>query len=102
MVTTELPVDQSPPAANTRGATPCKEQAQVAEKGKLKKVDKGKGKMIEPEKPKKPVLRTGGAFKIYEPQAPVPFELPVIQLPKKSPILKKKYVEAPTPSSQVT
>ena len=54
-------------------------------------MDKGKGKMTEP---KKSALQTGGAFKIYEPRAPVPPEPPVIQLPKKSPILKKKPVEA--------
>ena len=54
--TTRLLVNQSPPAANTRGTTPRKEQAQATDKGKLKKVDKGKGKMIEPEKPKKLAL----------------------------------------------
>ena len=42
--TTRLPVDQSPPTANTRGATLRKEQAQTAEKGKLRRVDKGKAK----------------------------------------------------------
>ena len=76
--TTRLPVDQSLPAANTQGTTPRKEQAQAVDKGKLKKVDKGKGEMIKPEKPKKLALRTGGAFKTYEPQAPVPPKLPVI------------------------
>ena len=94
--TTRLLVDQSPPAVNTRGATPRKEQAQATDKGKLKKVDMGKGKMIEPEKPKELALRTGGAFKIYEPQAHVPSKPPLIQSPKKSPIPKKKMVEAPS------
>ena len=42
-----------PPTANTRGATPRKDQAQAVGKGKSKNMDKGKGKMIEPEKPKK-------------------------------------------------
>ena len=102
VATTRLSVDQSPPADNTRGATPRKEQAQVADKGKLKKMDKGKGKMIEPKKPKKPALQTGGALKIYEPQAPVPLKLPIIQSLKKSPVMKKKTVEAPPTSSQIT
>ena len=48
-----VPISLGPPAANTRGATPRKDQTQVANKGKSKKVDKGKGKMIEPEKPNK-------------------------------------------------
>ena len=51
--------------------------------------------MTELEKPKKSVLQTGRAFKIYELRALVPPELLVIQLPKKSPIRKKKPVEAP-------
>jgi hypothetical protein len=33
-------------AVNTRGATPQKDQAQAVDKGKSKKVNKGKGKMI--------------------------------------------------------
>ena len=58
-----------PPAANTRGVNPRKNQAQVAGKGKSNQLDKGKGKMIEPEKPKKAVpfpLQTGGVFKIHD------------------------------------
>ena len=51
----KVPINPSVLAANTRGATPQKNQAQVVEKNKSKKVDMGKGKMIEPEKPKKPV-----------------------------------------------
>ena len=45
-----------PPAANTRGVTPRKDQAQAVGKGKSKHMDKGKGKMIKPEKPKKVAL----------------------------------------------
>jgi hypothetical protein len=59
----------------------------------------GKGKMIELEKLKKVVafpLQTGGAFKIYEPKAPVPPESPTAPLAKKSPILTKKLVEFPS------
>jgi hypothetical protein len=44
------PANQSPPAVNTRGATPRKDPAQDADKGKAKKVDKGKGILIDPEK----------------------------------------------------
>ena len=72
--TTRLPIDPSPPAANTRGATPRKDKAHLVDNNKSKKVDKGKGKIIEPEKPKKLTLQTGGAFKIYEPRALVPSE----------------------------
>ena len=58
-----------PPATNTRGATPRKDQAQAIGKGKSNQMDKGKGKMIEPEKPKKAALfplQTGGVFKIHD------------------------------------
>ena len=57
-------------------------------------MDKGKGKMTEPEKPKKPALQTGRAFKNYEPRALIPPEPLLIQSPKKSSILKKKSAEA--------
>ena len=50
---TRVRFNPGPPAANTRGATPRKDQAQVTGKGKSNQMDKGKGKMIEPEKPKK-------------------------------------------------
>ena len=57
-------------------------------------MDKGKGKMIEPEKPKKAVpfpLQIGGAFKIYE-KAHVPLASPVAQPVKRE---KKKSVAGP-------
>jgi hypothetical protein len=60
-------------------------------------MDKGKGKMIELEKLKKvaPIpLQAGRAFKIYEPEAPVPFVLLAKPPKKKSLVLKKKPVEA--------
>jgi hypothetical protein len=41
----EVPANSGLPAANTWGATPRKDQAQAADKGKSKKVDKGKGKV---------------------------------------------------------
>jgi hypothetical protein len=82
-----LPFDPSPPTANTRGATPRKDQAQVTDKGKFAKVDKGKGILIEPERPEKVVypIQTGGVFKIREPRAPTP---PA----KKSPQVEKKNI----------
>ena len=92
-VTARLSIDQSPLAANTQGATPRKDQAHMVNNNKSKKVDKGKRKMIEPEKPKKLALQVGKAFKIYEPRAPVPPKPPVTQPAKKSPIPKKKPVE---------
>jgi hypothetical protein len=58
-----IPTNLGPLAANTRGATPRKDQAQAIDKGKSKKVDKGKGKMIELEKPEKvvyPIMTDGG------------------------------------------
>jgi hypothetical protein len=69
-----VPFNPSPPAANTWGATPRNDQAQATNKGKSEKVDKGKGKMIEPEKPEKVVypIMTGGAFKIHERKALTP------------------------------
>jgi hypothetical protein len=69
-----VPVNPSPPAVNTRGVTPRKDQAQAADKGKSKKVDKGKGILIKPEKPKKVVypIQTGGVFKIRDPKALTP------------------------------
>jgi hypothetical protein len=62
-----------------------------------KKVDKGKGVLIEPEKPKKAVypIRTGGDFKIREPRAPTPLVLPIAPPSKKSPVVEKKKVEVP-------
>ena len=88
-----VPINPGLPATNTRSATPRKEQAQVADKSKLK-MDKGKGKVIEPEKPKKATpfpLQTCGAFKIYE-KDPVPLAPPVIQLVKRE---KKRSFEGP-------
>jgi hypothetical protein len=61
-------------------------------------VDRGKGKMIEPEKPKKsaPIpLQTGGAFKIYKPTAQVSPAPPAAQPVKKSSIEKKKKKKKP-------
>ena len=79
-------VNPSPPAANTRGATPKKGKAQAVDKGKSKAVDKGKskvvdkgkGKMIELEKPEFIPLQTGEAFKIYEPKDPTPQHLQLL------------------------
>ena len=73
-----------PPVANTRGATPRKDQAEAVGKGKSSQLDKGKGKMIEPEKPKKTILfpfQIGGAFKIRdkEPAPPAPIAPQPIQ-----------------------
>ena len=59
----------------------------------------GKGKMFEPEKPKKPTfvsLQTSRAFKIYERKALVPPESLVTQPMKKSLALKNKPVETPS------
>jgi hypothetical protein len=92
----KVPFDHSPPAANTRSATPRKDQAQTA-KDKSKKVDKGKGKIVEPEKPKKVVypIQTGGVFKIREPRLPSPPVLPIASLAKKSPLVEKKNIGVP-------
>jgi hypothetical protein len=67
---TKVPVDPSPPAVNTRGATPKRIRARPrcwtrASPRIWTKDD------VETEKPKKPKLplQTGGAFKIYEPKA---------------------------------
>ena len=73
-----------PLAANTRGATPRKDQAQAVGKGKSKQIDKGKSKMIEPEKPKKAALfplQTGGVFKIHDkdPAPPAPEVTQLVQ-----------------------
>jgi hypothetical protein len=96
-VTRELvrvPLDPSPPAANTRGATPRKGKAPVAG-DRSTKVDKGKGKMVEPEKPKKTTypIQTGGVFKIREPRRPSPPVFPVAP-PKKSPLTEGTKTEA--------
>jgi hypothetical protein len=97
---TKVPINQGDPsAANTRGATPRKDQVQVADKGKSKKMDKGKGNMIELEKPRKAAplpLQTGEAFKIDEPKAPIPPESSTTPLAKKSSALMKKPVELPS------
>jgi hypothetical protein len=67
----------------------------VIDKDKSKVVDKGKGKMVVPEKPKKAEfipLQTGGAFKIYKPKDLVPPAPLVTQPAKKSLVLKNKPV----------
>jgi hypothetical protein len=51
-------------------------------------LDKGKGKMVKPEKPKKLEsipLWVGVAFNIYKPKDPVPLAPPVIETVKRSP-----------------
>jgi hypothetical protein len=84
-----IPLDPSPPAANTRGATPRKDKAPTAG-DKSTKVDKGKGKMVEPEKPKKTTypIQTGGDFKIKEPRRPSPPVLPIAPPIRKSPLIE--------------
>jgi hypothetical protein len=79
-----VPVNLSPPTANTWGATPRKDQAQTADKGESKKVDKGKGILIEPEKVVYPI-QTGGDFKICEPKAPTPQPSQWCHRPRKAP-----------------
>ena len=77
--------NSSPPAANTRGATLQKDKAQAA--------DKGKGKMVEPEKPKKAMqfpLQTGRVFKIHDKESAPP-ALAINQPEKK----EKKTIEVP-------
>jgi hypothetical protein len=63
---------------------------------KSKKVDKGKGKMVEPEKPKKTTypVQTGGTFKIREPRPPSPPVLPIAPPIKKSPLVEGTRTEA--------
>jgi hypothetical protein len=90
-----VPLDPSPLAANTRGATPRKDKAPTAG-DKSTKVDKGKGKMVEPKKPKKTtyLIQTGGDFKIREPRHPSP-PVFLIALPiKKSPLTEETKTEA--------
>jgi hypothetical protein len=61
-------------------------------------VDKGKGKLIEPEKPKKAapfLFQTSGAFKILEKDL-VPPTPPVFQPVKRGPAEKKKPVKKMT------
>jgi hypothetical protein len=91
-----LPFDPSPPTANTRGATPRKDQAQVTDKGKFAKVDKGKGILIEPERLEKVVypIQTGGVFKIREPRAPTPPAKKSHQVEKKNIGVSPKVVRA--------
>ena len=82
-----------PLAANTRGATPRKDQVQAIGKGKSKQMDMGKGKMIKPEKPKKAALfplQTGGVFKIHD-KDPAPSAPAVTQFVQ----WEKKQTEAP-------
>jgi hypothetical protein len=88
--------NMGPPTANTRGVTPRKDQAQAANKGKSKKIDKGKGKMTEPKKPKNAVypIQTGGAF-THEWKALTPLASPMVPPKKKSPTMEKKKVEVP-------
>jgi hypothetical protein len=62
-------------------------------------VDKGKGKMVELEKPRKAApfpLQTGGAFKIYERKAPTSLKSPMVPSAKKSPVPVKKPEEIPS------
>jgi hypothetical protein len=90
-----VPLDPSPPAANTRGATPRKGKAPAAD-DRPAKVDKGKGKVVEPEKPKKATypIQTGGNFKIREPRRPSPPVFPIAPPPKKSPLNEGTKTEA--------
>jgi hypothetical protein len=103
----------SPPAANTRSATPRKGKAQDAskgkavvvdkgkavavDKGKAVAVDKGKGILVEPEKPEKVVypIQTGGVFRIQEPRAPAILVLPIVPLVVKSPMVPRRKVGSP-------
>jgi hypothetical protein len=64
-------------------------------KDKSKRVDKGKGILIEPEKPKKAVypIRIGGDFKIQELRPLTPPVLPIASPAKKSPLVEKKNIE---------
>jgi hypothetical protein len=63
---------------------------------KSKKVDKGKGKMVELEKPKKTTypIQTCGTFKIREPKPPSPPILPIAPPIKKSPLVEGTRIEA--------
>ena len=64
-----------PPVANTRGATPRKDQANAVDKGKSKKVDKDKDKMVELKKAQKAApfpLQIGEVFKIYDKESAPP------------------------------
>jgi hypothetical protein len=90
-----VPIDPSPPAANTRGATPRKGKAPAAG-DRPTRVDKGKGKVVEPEKPKKATypIQTGGDFKIREPRRPSPPVFPIAPPIKKSPLNEGKKTEA--------
>ena len=54
-----------------------------------KVVDKGKGKVTEPKKPKFFPLRTSGALNIFESKGPIP-QAPLAAEPmKESPVVKK-------------
>jgi hypothetical protein len=96
--TLKIPVNLGPFTANTRSATPQKDQAQAADKGKSKKIDMGKSKIIELKKPKKVVypIQTGGAFKIHERKAPTPSASLIVPPTKNSLAMGKKKVEVPS------
>ena len=90
-------LNPGPIAANTRSATPRKEQAQAVSKGKSKQMDKGK--MIEPEKPKKVVpfpLQTGRVFKIHN-KDPAPLAPTILQPEKK----EERPIEVPSRVAKV-
>jgi hypothetical protein len=90
-----VPIDPSPPAANTRGATPRKGKASAVG-DRPTKIDKGKGKVVEPEKPKKATypIQTGGDFKIREPRRPSPPVLPIASPVKTGPLNERRKTEA--------
>jgi hypothetical protein len=76
-----VPIDPSPPAANTRGATPRKGKAPAAG-DRPTRVDKGKGKgkMVEPEKAKKatfPHSNWCGLSRLGNRGSPSPSVLPI-------------------------
>jgi hypothetical protein len=98
-----IPTNLGPPAMNTRDATPRKDQAQAADEGKSKKVENGKGKMIEPEKPKKVIypIQTGGTFKIHERNASTPPASLMVPSTKKNLVVQRKKIEIPPRMARV-
>jgi hypothetical protein len=66
------------------------DQAQVVSKRKSTKVDKGKGILIKPKKPKMVAspIQIGGVFRIHELKAPTLPALPVVPLVEKSPAVE--------------
>jgi hypothetical protein len=78
-----------------QGGYPRKDKAPAVD-DKSKKVDKGKGKMVEPEKPKKTTypIQTGEDFKIREPRPPSSPVLPIAPPTKKSPLVDGTRTEA--------